>query len=362
MRPTSRPLASRTLTPRQVPRPLAATPADARDRVAHTRRRHTRRLTVVAAIAAAILIGAILTRALLGDYRISFPDALAIILGEQIPTATFILMESTLPRALMAALAGAAFGLAGGLFQAVLRNPLASPDIIGIGVGASATAVFGIVVLGWSGPMLSLAAVAGAVVVAIGIRAVAGSHPTHLVLVGVGTSAVLLSVIHYLFTRASIFDAQLMLRWLTGSVHGTTWPMIATVLLALVILGGLVAWLSRGLALIDLGPDLAAGLGGTARRPDTLLALAVLLMAVAVAGAGPVPFVAFCAPPLARALLHGRRSILLAGLIGAIITVTADYIAAYLFSDVSLPLGVVTGLAGAPILLWFLMTGRAGRA
>lgn len=322
------------------------------------RARHQRRLRVVTTLGVLVLVTAILVRALLSTYRVSLPDAVRIILGAEIPTASFILMESTLPRALLAALAGAAFGVAGALFQSVLRNPLASPDIIGVGMGASAAAVVGIVVLGWRGATLSIAAIIGALAVALVIRLIAGPNPTHLVLVGVGTAAVLGSVIHYLFTRADVWDTQLVLRWLTGSVAGASWSLIATLSVVLPVLFGLLAWLSRDLDLVELGPDLATGLGG-ARRDDALLALGVILMAIAVAGAGPAPFVAFTAAPIARALLNGRRSLVVAALVGAVLTVLADFLAAGLFRDVNLPLGVVTGLAGAPVLIWFLITGRA---
>ena len=333
--------------------------SDPTARVRSARLQHSRRLRLVVAAALLTLAGAVLVRALLGSYRVSLPDAVRIVLGAELPTATFILMESTLPRALMAALTGAAFGMAGALFQTVLRNPLASPDIIGVGMGASAAAVLGIVVLGWSGLSLSAIAVAGALLVSVGIRSVAGRHPSHLVLVGVGTAAALASAIHYLFTRADVWDAQLVLRWLTGSVHGASWPAIGSVLVVLGILSATLATLSRELDLVELGPDLAAGLG-SARRDELLLAVGVVLMAVAVAGAGPVPFVAFTAAPIARALLRGRRSLTLAALVGGIVTVTADYVGSYLIPGVSLPLGVVTGVAGAPVLIWFLVAGRKG--
>ena len=167
--------------------------------------------------------------------------------------------------------------------------------------------------------------------------------------------------VRQLFTRADVWDAQLVLRWLTGSVSGASWPVVVTVTSAVAVIGVALAVVTRDLDLVELGPDLAAGLG-SARRDDLLLALGVVLMAVAVAGAGPVPFVAFTAAPIARALLRGRRSLVLAAIVGAIVTVVADYLGSYLIADVSLPLGVVTGLAGAPVLIWFLVTGRNTRS
>ena len=124
-------------------------------------------------------------------------------------------------------LVGVAFGVGGAIFQTTLRNPLASPDIIGISLGASAAAVVAIVLLDLEGAAVSVAAVVGAVGVAAVVRLVAG-HGTgyRLVLVGVGVAAALQAVIQYLFTRADEYDAQLVLRWLTGSVSGADWPTI----------------------------------------------------------------------------------------------------------------------------------------
>jgi iron complex transport system permease protein len=271
-------------------------------------------------------------------------------------------MESKLPRAVLGVLVGVAFGVGGAIFQVTLRNPLASPDIIGVSLGASAAAVFAIVSMGWSGPAVSAAAILGAVGVAALVRAVAGPDSGHrLVLMGVGVAAALLSVIQYLFTRADVYDAQLALRWLTGSLSGADWPTIRLLTLPLLVLLAAVAWLSRSLRLTELGGDVAAGLGVPARSTDTLLLLGVVLTALAVAAAGPVAFVSFLAGPIARALNRGRSTLLGAGLVGGVVVVAADYVADYLLADVNFPVGVVTGAFGAPFLLWLLSCGRTGR-
>ena len=176
-------------------------------------------------------------RVLLGDYTVTIPDFLRILGGEQIPGATYIVMESKLPRAVLAVLVGLAFGIGGAIFQTTLRNPLASPDIVGVSLGASAAAVSAIALAGWTGWPVSAAAVAGAVGVALAVRAVAGDHGGfRLVLAGIGLAAAMQSVIQYVFTRVDEWDVQLVLRWLTGSVNGVAWSTIGLLAVALAVL------------------------------------------------------------------------------------------------------------------------------
>ena len=330
--------------------------------VRRARRRPRRRHALVIAGLSVALLGAFAARVLLGDFTYTVPDFFRIVGGAEIPGATYILMESKLPRAVLGVLVGVAFGVGGAIFQATLRNPLASPDIIGVSAGASAAAVVAIVILGLDDAAVSVAAVVGAVGVAATVRLVAGPATGYrLVLVGVGLAAALQSVIQYVFTRADEYDAHLVLRWLTGSLGRADWPTIRILGLALLMLLPLVVWLSRSLRITELGPDVAAGLGVGPRRTDALLLVAVVLVALAVAAAGPVAFVSFLAGPIARALNRGRTTLLGAGLTGAAIVVASDYVADYLLADINFPVGVVTGALGAPFLLWLLASGRTGR-
>ncbi|HET7684337.1 MAG TPA: iron chelate uptake ABC transporter family permease subunit, partial [Marmoricola sp.] len=182
------------------------------------------------------------------------------------------------------------------------------------------------------------------------------------VLIGIGVSAALQSVVQYLFTRADVYDAQLVLRWLTGSLNAASWPVIRLLAALLLVLAPLLVHLGRSARIAELGDDTAAGLGVGRRHADALLVAGVLLVALAVAAAGPVAFVAFLAGPIARALNGGRSTLAGAALAGAAIVVGADHVAAYLIPDVNLPVGVVTGAFGAPFLLWLLATGRASRS
>lgn len=313
--------------------------------------------TLVATLAAVTA-----ARVLLGDFTVTVPDLVRIIGGAEIPGATFIVMETKLPRAVLGVLVGVAFGLAGAVFQTSFRNPLASPDIVGVSTGASAAAVVAIVVFDLRGAAVAAVAVAGALACALLVRLVAGaSAPYRLVLAGIAVSAGLLSVIQYVFTRADTWDAQLVLRWLTGSLGAADWPTIRVTTLALLVLVPAVALLSRSLRILELGDDMAAGLGVPARHRDLALLLGVLLVGVGVAAAGPVAFVAFMAGPIARLVLGGRSSLLGAALVGATIVVASDYVADYLLADTNFPVGVVTGALGAPFLLWLLASGRTSR-
>ncbi|EON22570.1 ferric enterobactin transport system, permease [Nocardioides sp. CF8] len=340
----------------------APAPVDAVDVVRRARRAPRRRHRLVVGGLGAALFVAFAARVLLGDYTVTIPDFFRILTGTDIPGASYIVLESKLPRAVLALLTGVAFGVAGGLFQTTLRNPLASPDIIGVNLGASAVAVVAIALWGWQGLSVSIAAIIGAITVALVVRLVAGPHGGHrLILVGIGAAAAMQSVIQYVFTRVDEYDAQLVLRWLTGSVNGVAWPTIRLLALVLLVLLPLTWWLGRSLRISELGDDTAAGLGVPGARSELLLLLGVVLCAVAVAAAGPIAFVSFLAGPIARALNGGRTTLLGSALAGAVIVVAADYLGSYLIPDTNLPVGVVTGAIGAPFLLWLLARGRTGR-
>jgi iron complex transport system permease protein len=328
--------------------------------------------------AAAVLMFAVYV--LLGSYTVTIPDFFKILVahltgGERIPGASFIVMENKLPRAVVGTLIGASFGLAGGLFQTMLRNPLASPDVIGISYGASAAAVTAIVVFGASGAAVSGAALGGALAVAAVIYAISrggslGSGGGHggnaagnrLILAGVGIAAALHAVVSFLMTRADIRTAADALVWLNGSLNSANWDRAATLSLALLVLVPAVIALAGPLRILELGDDAAAGLG--IRVGFTRLAVvvtAVALAAVATAAAGPVAFVAFLAGPIARRFAN-KASLPASAFVGALIVLAADYFAAniapLLLDGTVLPVGVITGALGAPFLLWLLVTAN----
>lgn len=320
----------------------------------------SRRRLSLAGLALALVV-AFAVRVLLGDYTFTVPDFFRILFGEQIPVSTFILMETKLPRAVLALLVGVALGAAGSLFQMLLRNPLASPDIVGVSMGASAAGIFALLTLGLRDDAVSFFAVVGAVVVAGVVRSVAGTTGGYrLVLVGVGLAAAMVSVVQYLLARSNTYDVQLALRWLVGSLNSVRWPTIGALAIALAVLLPVLVVLARSLPALQLGDDAAAALGVGRHRTDQLLLVGVLLTAVAVAAAGPVAFVAFMAGPVARAFMGGRHSLLAGALVGAVLMLLADYTAAYLIPGGGvLPVGIVTGAVGGPFLLWLLARGAA---
>ncbi|MEE2524620.1 iron ABC transporter permease [Pseudarthrobacter sp. J75] len=317
---------------------------------------------------------------LLGSYTVTIPDFFRIVIadltdGAKIPGASFIVMENKLPRAVIGTMIGVAFGLSGALFQTMLRNPLASPDVIGITSGASASAVLAIVVFGVSGVGVSWAALAGALGVAAFIYFISRSGSlgsgggkggnaagNRLILAGVGIAAALQAVVSFLMTRADIRTAAEALIWINGSLNSANWDRAGVLALALVVLVPLVALLAVALRILELGDDTAAGLGiRVALTRLAVVVVAVALAAVATAAAGPVAFVAFLAGPIARRFA-GKASLPASAFIGALIVLAADFfavnIAPLLLDGTALPVGVITGAMGAPFLLWLLVTAN----
>jgi iron complex transport system permease protein len=294
-----------------------------------------------------------------GDFPIPISDVLASVVGLGSEDGDFIVRTLRLPRGLTALLVGAAFGLSGAIFQRIARNPLASPDIIGINAGAAAAAVFVIVM--WKGTSLQVTfgALAGSTITATAIYLLAykrGVTGYRLVLVGIGITAMLGSITSYLLTRAEIFEAQRAVVWLTGSLNARGWDHVRPVTAALLILVPVTIGLARHLRLLEMGDDTAKGLGTRVEASRAaLLLVGVALAAVATASAGPVAFVALVAPQIARRLTGGRTVALLpAAACGALLLVASDLLARRLFAPTELPVGVFTAILGAPYLLYLL--------
>lgn len=323
------------------------------------RRRSTARRVGAAAFAVTVLFA---VNVLLGTYTVTIPDFLRILGGADIPGASFIVLENKLPRAVIGLLIGVAFGVSGAVFQTMLRNPLASPDIIGISYGASASAVAAIVLFGAAGAAVSLSALVGAMVVAAAIYLISrrgGVAGYRLILVGIGFAAVMHALVSFLITRTDLRTASEAVLWLNGSLNSSNWDRVAVLVASLLVLLPAAVILSRSLQGLELGDDAAAGLGVRVEASRLgLMSTAVALAAVATAAAGPVASIAFLSGPIARRLLGNRPSLAMAGLVGAVIVLAADFVAANLIDGTSLPVGVVTGVLGAPFLLWLLATAN----
>jgi iron complex transport system permease protein len=326
----------------------------------------TRSITVSLTLLVVTFVGFCVSISI-GDFSIPLPDVIPAIVGHGDPSTDFIIRQLRLPRALTALLVGSAFGLSGAIFQSVARNPLASPDLIGITAGASTAAVFMIVVIGASGLIVSVGALVGALATAATIYTLAykrGSASAYrLVLIGIGAAAVLTSATSFMLTRGQIFDVQRATVWLTGSLNGRSWDHVRPVALAMLVLLPAVAGFARPLRALQLGDDTAKGLGVTVERSRlALILVAVALVAIATAAAGPVAFVAFVAAPVARRLVHAPLTLIPAALVGALLLILSDLAARRVFAPTELPVGIVTGVIGAPYLIWLLArANRIGR-
>lgn len=326
------------------------------------RRRRARRARVVTLVAVAAVVGLVLVSLALGTYALSPGEAWAVVTGHGAPLDRTILLELRLPRAVLAVVVGVAFALAGGIFQTVFANPLASPDLLGVTGGATVAAVWVLLVLGVTGPLVGLAAFAGAAVVAGGLLVLTRGRDLtghRFVLTGVGVAFMASGAVGYLLSRAQVQAAQSALVWTAGSLGAARWDEVALVAGALVLAVPALVAASRPLRAIQLGPLAATGLGVRVERARAgLLAVAVVLVAGATAVVGPLGFVALCAPPLARRLVRTGAPVLPAvGAIGAVLVLAADLIAQHALPGVALPTGVVTGAVGAPYLLWLLARG-----
>jgi len=326
-------------------------------------RRH-RRGAVSIALVLSILIAFAVTL-MMGNTFYGPVDVFRVLVGETVPGASFTIGELRLPRATMGLLAGFAFGIAGVTFQTMLRNPLASPDIIGISAGASTAAVFGIIVLSLSETEVSILALMGALATAAAIYLLSnrgGFAGTRLILIGIGVAAMLHAAITYILSRAAAWDLQTAMQWLTGSLNGATWDAVLPLAVASLVLVPLLLAQGRGLSLLQLGDDAAASLGLRVGRTRVVLILcAVALLAFATAACGPIAFVAFMAGPIAARIVGPGASLLLpAGLVGALLVLVADLVAQFAFGT-RYPVGVVTGVLGAPYLVYLLVrVNRSG--
>ncbi|MFK4811852.1 FecCD family ABC transporter permease [Devosia sp. ZW T5_3] len=291
-------------------------------------------------------------------------DVIRVLMGEQVGGASFTVGQLRLPRAVLAVLAGLSFGLGGVAFQIMLRNPLASPDIIGISSGASAAAVFAIVVLSLNGPVVSLFAVIAGLAIALLVYALAfrkGAGGTRLILIGIGISAMLESMITYILSQAPDWNLQEAQRWLTGSLNGAQLGQALPLLGALVVFGGLLLSRTRELELLRLGDDTAAALGVQVGRTRVIVIIAAVgIIATATAITGPIAFVAFLSGPIAARIVGPRGSLLIpAALVGGMLVLAGDYAGQFLLPT-RYPVGVVTGALGAPYLIYLIV--RANRA
>ncbi|MEU1121651.1 MULTISPECIES: iron chelate uptake ABC transporter family permease subunit [unclassified Streptomyces] len=325
-----------------------------------------RTAVVVALLAAAALVAGVVLIGT-GDFDIPAADVVRTLLGDGDAGQAFIINELRLPRVLVGLLVGAALGLGGALFQSIARNPLGSPDVLGLGQGATAGALTMIVLFQGSAVQVAGGALVGGLGTGLAIYLLAwrqGVHGYRFVLVGIGVSAFLAAVNGYLLTKADFVDAARSVVWMTGSLNGRDWDQVWPLLVLCAVLVPLVLVYGRPLRMLEMGDDVASALGVPVERTRfVLLTASVLLVAAATAAAGPVSFVALTAPQLARRLTRSPGPNLMPSMcMGAALLIVADWASQRAFGADQLPVGVVTGVLGGVYLLWLLITQRkAGR-
>ncbi len=324
-----------------------------------------RRSALAATVLLLALAAAVVASLCLGESAVSPAEVLKVLLGR--PSAhELVVGEFRLPRVEVGLLVGLALGLAGALIQTVARNPLASPDVVGVSHGAAALVV-GLLAYGVvdSTGQVPYAAVGGGLVAGLLVYALAwrgGMHAQRFVLIGIGISVALSSLTTVFLTKGDGFQAQQAKVWMTGSLNGAGHAQAGW--LAWVLLAALpvTLWAARAQRSISFDDATAVGLGLRLDRTRLGMALLGIVLASCAAGAaGPVDFVALMAPQIAVRLARSAQiPLLCSALTGALVVVLADLLARRLLAPVELPVGVVTGLVGAPYLMWLLVRSRRG--
>ena len=316
----------------------------------------SRRAAFTGAALLALLLAAAGLALHMGSYPLSAAQLLGVLRGQGTAIQQMILLDHRLPRILTALGAGAAFGLSGAMFQTMMRNPLASPDVIGFNAGASCGALAAMIL---TGGMVLPGAIAGALLSAAAVTLLAwkdGLPPYRLILTGIGASLALTAAADLLISRMDAQTAADMAKWLIGTLNARDWSDAGLVWGGLALLAPAVLWLHFPLARLGMADDIATGLG-LALSPLRLAVTAagILLAALAVSTAGPLPFAAFAAGPIARRLIPNGKPVLLgAAAAGALMTLLADT-ASRIIPMIQLPAGVFTALIGAPVLIWLLL-------
>lgn len=307
-----------------------------------------------------LLVAAAAATLSMGRLGIAVPDLPGAILHGTGVKERFVLERLRGPRLTVAAGTGAALGLSGALFQTVTRNPLGSPDVIGLAAGAGAgAAAVALLVPGGAVPVAA-GALAGAVLSMVLVYVSTGSgfrHPGRLIVAGIGVNAMATACTQYVVYAVERDKASSLAAYVNGSVAARSWSDAATVWIALAVLSPALLLLAPRLTMAETGEEFAAGVGA---RPRTTrvwaVLLSIVLSAVAVSVAGPVAFISLTAPQIARRLTRGTGPrLVLSALVGSLLLVVADLAAQQLPLPVALPVGVYTLAVGGLYLGWLLV-------
>ncbi len=306
----------------------------------------------------------LLASLVLGDQTVSRADLSSLMDGSATAQTRMIVLDFRLPRALMAFTAGMALGIAGSIAQAVMRNPLAEPGILGINSGAAFAG--GLVIVSFKGGgtvLLPLAGFTGATLMAAVVFALSwrnGTSSLRIVLIGISLGALAGAGSSFLIAFADVADVQRLMIWLAGSVYAANWETVRLLIAWLVVPVTLACMSARQLDLLRFGDDIAASLGQRVHLSRALLILlCTAISGATVAACGLIGFIGLIAPHIARKLAGPAhaRSVPTSALLGGLLLMAADLVARTVIAPAQLPAGIVTALIGAPFL-GYLLWGR----
>ncbi|SDQ86387.1 iron ABC transporter permease [Pseudovibrio sp. Tun.PSC04-5.I4] len=305
----------------------------------------------------------------LGAVHISLDVILNTLFGLEGDKQTYIIWKSRLPRTLIAFLAGASLAVSGVIVQAIIRNPLASPKIMGINSGA-ALAALGSVMFLPEMPVtyLPVAAALGGIVAAVIVlfsAHVRQVSPARLALVGIAVGMVCDAGVDYLLVTAATLEISNPLVWLTGSLWARTWVHVQSMWIPLLTLMGITMTLSYQLDLQQLGDQTAQGLGqNTGKMRVLLLGVATLLASISVGVVGVIGFIGLISPHISRSLVGGQHRILLptAALVGALLVVVADAVGRAVAPPIEVSAGILSAMLGAPYFIWIMSRSEKGQS
>ena len=295
-----------------------------------------------------------------GEFTLSPAEVVRALAGEGTRAARLVVVEWRLPRVLLALIIGVALGLAGAVFQALTRNPLGSPDVIGFSTGAYTGVLLVTVFIGNGYATVAAGALVGGLITAFAVYLFAykqGVQGFRLIIVGIAISAMLASVNQWFLIKVDLQAAFAAMQWGQGSLNGLGWAQVTPVAVTVAVFCLLLILYGPRLAMLELGADAAAALG--VRVEATRLAYLIIgvgLIAVATAAAGPISFVALAAPQLAQRLTRTPGIALIpSAAMGACLLMVSDFLAQRAFAPTQLPVGVVTVSVGGIYFVWLLV-------
>jgi iron complex transport system permease protein len=314
---------------------------------------------VAALIAGAFAIAVIAVG--LGKYTVAPADVLGVLTGSNTSFDRVVVLEWRMPRMLMALLVGAALGISGAIFQALTRNALGSPDIIGVTSGAYTGALIVIAGIGGGYYAVAAGALIGGLVTAVLVYALSyrnGLAGFRLIVVGIAVSAVVNSVNQWIIIKIDLHTAVTASVWQQGTLSGQSWSQVLPMTVCLVVMAAILVAMGPQLPVLQMGDDAAGALGV---RPDrarlAYLVVGVGLVALACAAAGPISFVALVAPQIARRLTASPGvGLVPSAVMGAVLLLVSDVIAQQAFSGSELPVGAVTVTLGGAYLIYLLIS------